>query len=118
MSEGTVARLAAIRAHLDTAPRSKRLADKVCILTGVSGIRLSPAGTLVSNIGQATAWLFAHEGARHIYILDLKADGLEELAKAIRDKYPDVKVKDWIIPRQFSFSPLLFFIISLVFLWS
>jgi NAD(P)-dependent dehydrogenase (short-subunit alcohol dehydrogenase family) len=104
MSEQTIARLAAIRSHIDRAPRSGRLSDKVCILTGVSGFRKaggggsgaaaasSAVGGGYKSIGQATAWLFAHEGARHLYLLDLRSEGLDEFAKAIRDRYPDVKV--------------------------
>jgi hypothetical protein len=93
----TLARLAAIRSHIDKAPRSGKLADKVCILTGVSGIKKAGGGvgggsSYHKNIGQATAWQFAREGARHLYLLDLRSEGLDEFAKAVRDRYPDVKV--------------------------
>ncbi|PWN97227.1 NAD(P)-binding protein [Tilletiopsis washingtonensis] len=81
--EATVARLTAIRAHLESAPRRGRLAGKVAVVTG-AGSR--------SGIGRAAATLFAHEGARHVYCLDFDASNFEELAQLLNKRYPDVKV--------------------------
>lgn len=79
----TRARLETIRTHLATAPRSGKLKGKTCIITGAGSLK---------GIGRATALLFAHEGATHLYILDFVADNLPELKETIRQKYPDVKV--------------------------
>ncbi len=52
-AEQTLARVTAIRKHLDTAPRGGRLQGKVAIVTGANSL---------TGIGRATARLFAHEG--------------------------------------------------------
>ena len=54
--EVTLQRLDRIRNHLDTRPRSGRLAGKVAIVTGCGSL---------SGIGRATALQFAHEGKSH-----------------------------------------------------
>jgi len=72
-----------IRSHLDSAPRTSKLHGKVCIITGV--------GSLI-GIGRAAALLFAHEGAKHLYLLDYDGTNLEELKSTIKQRYPDVKV--------------------------
>lgn len=79
----TVTRIAQIQSHLDNAPRSQRLNDKTCIITGVGSL---------SGIGRASALLFAHHGAHRLYLLDFCADNLPELESTIRQLYPDVKV--------------------------
>ncbi|GJE95067.1 SDR family oxidoreductase [Phanerochaete sordida] len=79
----TVARLQKIQTHLETAPRAGRLRDKVCIVTGVGSLK---------GIGRASAMLFAHEGARHLYLLDFDDTNLPDLKSTIESKYPDVKV--------------------------
>lgn len=55
----TVDRVKAIRAHLDTKPRTGRLAGKVAIVTGTNSL---------TGIGRATARLFAHEGRRSLHV--------------------------------------------------
>jgi len=79
----TAARLNKIQSHLLTAPRSQRLKDKVCIITGVGSLK---------GIGRASAFLYAHEGARHLYLLDFIDTNLAELKSSIHARYPDVKV--------------------------
>ncbi|EKM53923.1 uncharacterized protein PHACADRAFT_257429 [Phanerochaete carnosa HHB-10118-sp] len=79
----TLARLQKIQTHLETAPRARRLKDKVCIVTGAGSLK---------GIGRASAVLFAHEGARHLYLLDFDATNLPDLKSTIETKYPDVKV--------------------------
>jgi len=76
-------RLQKIQAHLQSAPRAGRLRDKVCIITGVGSLK---------GIGRASALAFAHEGARHLYLLDFDESNLHELKKSIQSAYPDVKV--------------------------
>jgi len=76
-------RLAAIKSHLEGLPRSQRLKNKVCIITG-AGSR--------TGIGRASSLRFAHEGAKALYLLDLQKDGLQELKALIKRRYPDVKV--------------------------
>ncbi|KIP02966.1 hypothetical protein PHLGIDRAFT_111463 [Phlebiopsis gigantea 11061_1 CR5-6] len=78
----TVARLQRIQGHLAEAPRSGRLRGKVCVITGVGSVK---------GIGRATAMLFAHEGAKHLYLLDFDETNLPDLKQAIEGKYPDVK---------------------------
>jgi hypothetical protein len=51
--EVTLQRLDRIRNHLDSRPRSGRLAGKVAIVTGCGSL---------AGIGRATALQFAHEG--------------------------------------------------------
>ncbi|KAH9485052.1 Levodione reductase [Psilocybe cubensis] len=77
------ARIKQIQSQLDTAPRTGKLKDKVCIITGV--------GSLL-GIGRAAALTFAHEGARHLYLLDFDPTNLPDLKSTIEKKYPDVKV--------------------------
>lgn len=79
----TLRRLEIIKAHLDTHPRSGRLAGKVAIVTGVGSL---------TGIGRATVKHFAHEGAKHIYALDYDDTNLEELKTTIQGKYTDVKL--------------------------
>jgi len=79
----TVFRLQKIQSHLETAPRGSRLQGKVCIITGVGSLK---------GIGRASAILFAHEGARHIYLLDYDGTNLPDLKSIIETRYSDVKV--------------------------
>ncbi|KAI0661436.1 NAD-P-binding protein [Cubamyces menziesii] len=79
----TLARLDSIRSHLQTAPRTGRLSGKVCVITGVGSLK---------GIGRATAILFAHEGARHLYLSDFDPTNLTNLKETIEKSYPDVKV--------------------------
>ncbi|KAF9647310.1 NAD(P)-binding protein [Thelephora ganbajun] len=79
----TRARLETISTHLETAPRSGKLKGKVCVVTGAGSLK---------GIGRATALLFAHEGAAHLYLLDLVPHNLPELKETIQKKYPGVKV--------------------------
>lgn len=79
----TLTRLNKIRSHLVSAPRNSKLKGKVCIVTGV--------GSLL-GIGRASALLFAHEGAKHLYLLDYDDTNLSELKSTIEKRYPDVKV--------------------------
>ena len=70
--EMTVRRLAKIQGHLSNRPRSERLKDKVCIITGVGSLtgigyvlcRTSMGGFNSCHVYQrrASALLFAHEG--------------------------------------------------------
>ncbi|KAK7692944.1 hypothetical protein QCA50_004585 [Cerrena zonata] len=79
----TLARLDKIQSHLETAPRSSRLKGKVCIITGAGSLR---------GIGRASAILWAHEGAKHLYLVDYDETNLPNLKSTIEGKYPDVKV--------------------------
>lgn len=79
----TLARLEKIQTHLETTPRGSRLKGKVCIITGVGSLK---------GIGRASAILFAHEGAEHLYLLDYDGSNLPDLKSTIEKKYPDVKV--------------------------
>jgi len=78
----TVARLAQIQSRLATAPRTGKLNGKVAVITGVGSLK---------GIGRAAALLFAHEGARHLYLLDFAGDNLPNLKSTIEEQYPDVK---------------------------
>ncbi|KAH9895235.1 NAD-P-binding protein [Cubamyces lactineus] len=79
----TLARLESVRSHLQTRPRCGRLSGKVCVITGVGSLK---------GIGRATAILFAHEGARHLYLSDFDPTNLPNLKETIQKSYPDVKV--------------------------
>ncbi|PFH50912.1 hypothetical protein AMATHDRAFT_75301 [Amanita thiersii Skay4041] len=79
----TVARIERIHSQLANAPRGLRLKDKVCIITGVGSMK---------GIGRAAAIRFAHEGAKHLYLLDYDPTNLPNLEATIVEKYPDVKV--------------------------
>ncbi|KAI0320901.1 sex determination protein tasselseed-2 [Amylostereum chailletii] len=79
----TVARITKIQSHLDTAPRGNKLKGKVCVVTGVGSLK---------GIGRASSLLFAHEGAKHLYLLDFAGENLPNLKLTIEGKYPDVKV--------------------------
>ncbi|EIW82725.1 NAD(P)-binding protein [Coniophora puteana RWD-64-598 SS2] len=79
----TLHRVEQIQSHLSKAPRTQRLKGKTCIITGVNSIH---------GIGRATALLFAHEGAQHLYLLDFSGENLPDLESTIRKQYPDVKV--------------------------
>lgn len=78
----TVARIQKIQSHLDTAPRGSKLKDKVCVITGVGSLK---------GIGRAAALLFAHEGAKHLYLVDFDGTNLPNLKETIENKYLDVK---------------------------
>ncbi|KAG8784830.1 hypothetical protein FRC12_018247 [Ceratobasidium sp. 428] len=79
----TVERLQAIQSQLSTAPRAGKLKGKVCIITGVGSLK---------GIGRATAFAFAHQGAKHLYLLDFAGENLPNLEESLRKEYPDVKV--------------------------
>ncbi|EPQ57345.1 NAD P-binding protein [Gloeophyllum trabeum ATCC 11539] len=79
----TVARIEKIQSHLTNTPRGSRLKGKVCVITGVGSLK---------GIGRATALLFAHEGAHHLYLIDFAPDNLPNLKSTIEKSYPDVKV--------------------------
>ncbi|CAB4422290.1 unnamed protein product [Rhizophagus irregularis] len=64
-----------------------RLCCKVCIITGAGSEK---------GIGRASAWIFAKNGAKAIYVTDYREDLLPQLAKEIQNKYPNVAV----IPRK------------------
>ncbi|KAF7782638.1 hypothetical protein Agabi119p4_2014 [Agaricus bisporus var. burnettii] len=81
--EHTLARIQKIQSHLDNAPRGSKLKGKVCIITGVGSLK---------GIGRATSILFAHEGAKHLYLLDFDGKNLPNLKETIEQKYPGVKV--------------------------
>ncbi|OAV96611.1 hypothetical protein PTTG_02774 [Puccinia triticina 1-1 BBBD Race 1] len=68
-------RLQQIANHFKARNSSKKLSDKVCILTGV-GHEL--------GIGWATAVLFAKEEAKHLYLIDLKGDKFPALVKHLQ----------------------------------
>ncbi|KAI0062914.1 sex determination protein tasselseed-2 [Artomyces pyxidatus] len=78
----TVSRIQKIQSHLSEAPRGIQLKDKVCIITGVGSLK---------GIGRATSLLFAHQGAKHLYLLDFSDENLPNLKSTIEQKYPDVK---------------------------
>jgi len=79
----TVVRLARIQSHLTTAPRTGKLKGKVAIITGVGSLK---------GIGRASALSFAHEGAQHLYLMDLSRENLPNLKSTIDERYPDVTV--------------------------
>jgi len=79
----TAARLEQLTDHLDNTPSSGKLKDKVCIITGVASVK---------GIGRAAALRFAHEGAKHLYLLDYSPDNLPDLKSTIENKYHPVKV--------------------------
>ncbi|KAJ7680442.1 hypothetical protein DFH06DRAFT_973326 [Mycena polygramma] len=81
--ENTKARIQKIQSHLAGSPRGIRLKDKVCIITGVGSSK---------GIGRASALLFAHEGAKHLYLIDFDPTNLPDLKATIEQRYPDVKV--------------------------
>lgn len=81
--KATVARIEKIQSQLKDAPRGIKLKDKVCIITGVGSLK---------GIGRASAIRFAHEGAKHLYLLDYDATNLPNLKETIEQRYPDVKV--------------------------
>ncbi|KAJ7346741.1 hypothetical protein DFH08DRAFT_869186 [Mycena albidolilacea] len=80
--ENTKARIQKIQSHLASSPRGIRLKDKVCIITGVGSLK---------GIGRASALLFAHEGAKHLYLIDFDSKNLPGLKETIEKRYPDVK---------------------------
>ncbi|KAF5380527.1 hypothetical protein D9615_004514 [Tricholomella constricta] len=79
----TTARIQKIQSQIANSPRGTRLTDKVCIITGVGSLK---------GIGRATAIRFAHEGAKHLYLIDFDPTNLPDLKSTIGKLYPDVKV--------------------------
>ncbi|KAL1942434.1 hypothetical protein VTO73DRAFT_6036 [Trametes versicolor] len=79
----TLARLDSVKNHLQTSPRGARLKGKVCVITGAGSLK---------GIGRASALIFAHEGARHLYLSDYDPTNLPDLKATIEKSYPDVKV--------------------------
>ncbi|KAH7924603.1 NAD(P)-binding protein [Leucogyrophana mollusca] len=79
----TLTRVNQIQSHLSNSPRGQRLKGKTCIITGVGSLH---------GIGRASAILFAHEGAHHLYLLDFSGENLPDLKSTIQKAYPDVKV--------------------------
>ena len=65
----TLLRIQKIQSHLDTEPRSSKLKDRVCVITGVGSLKgigwdvLYSSQDLLFNLqSRAAALLFAHEG--------------------------------------------------------
>ncbi|KAJ3764004.1 hypothetical protein EV361DRAFT_969569 [Lentinula raphanica] len=81
--KSSLARIQRIQSHLDTSPRGTRMKGKVCIITGAGSLK---------GIGRASAFLFAHEGAAHLYLSDYDPTHLPKLKDDLQKKYPDVKV--------------------------
>ncbi|KAF8161198.1 hypothetical protein B0H34DRAFT_781794 [Crassisporium funariophilum] len=79
----TTARIQKIQAQLENSARGDKLKGRVCIITGVGSLK---------GIGRAAAILFAHEGAKHLYLIDYDPKNLPDLKSTIENKYPDVKV--------------------------
>ncbi|KAF8339627.1 uncharacterized protein EI90DRAFT_2907642 [Cantharellus anzutake] len=79
----TLTRLDKIQQHIADTPRANKLKGKVAIITGVGSLK---------GIGRAAALLFAHQGARHLYLIDYVEDNLPNLKETIESKYSDVKV--------------------------
>jgi NAD(P)-dependent dehydrogenase (short-subunit alcohol dehydrogenase family) len=79
----TKARIEKIKSQLDNAARGDKLSGRVCIITGVGSLK---------GIGRATSILFAHEGAKHLYLIDFDPTNLPNLKSTIETRYPDVKV--------------------------
>ncbi|KAI9249201.1 hypothetical protein BDA99DRAFT_223420 [Phascolomyces articulosus] len=79
-------RVGQLVAHL--AKSGPSLKDKVCIVTGANSVR---------GIGRATVYALAKRGPKVIFATDLRGDNLEELARDIEMRYPNVAC----IPRQF-----------------
>jgi len=79
----TTARIKQIQSQLDSSIRAGKLRGKVCVVTGVGSLK---------GIGRAASILFAHEGAKHLYLLDFDPTNLPDLKSTIENKYPDVKV--------------------------
>jgi len=46
----------------------------------------------LKGIGRASALSFAHEGAQHLYLMDLSGENLPNLKSTIDERYPDVTV--------------------------
>ncbi|KAJ7703082.1 hypothetical protein B0H17DRAFT_1041534 [Mycena rosella] len=80
--ENTKARIQKIQSHLANSPRGTRLKGKVCIITGVGSLK---------GIGRASALLFAHEGAKHLYLVDFDSTNLPDLKATVERLYPDIK---------------------------
>ncbi|KAG9094922.1 hypothetical protein FRC06_010333 [Ceratobasidium sp. 370] len=80
----TVERLQAIQSQLSMTPRAGKLKGKVCIITGVGSMK---------GIGRAAAFAFAHQGAKHLYLLDFAGENLPNLEESLRKEYPDVTVQ-------------------------
>lgn len=78
----TATRIAQIQSHLQGAA-GQRLKNKVCIITGTGSLH---------GIGRASALLFAHEGACHLYLVDYCPDNLPDLESNLKQSYPEVKV--------------------------
>ncbi|KAI9489356.1 hypothetical protein BDB00DRAFT_618770 [Zychaea mexicana] len=72
-------RVGQIAAHLAKAGSS--LTDKVCIVTGANSIK---------GIGRATVYALAKRGPKVIFATDLRGENLEELARDIEMRYPNV----------------------------
>ncbi|KAJ3989963.1 hypothetical protein F5890DRAFT_1483779 [Lentinula detonsa] len=81
--KSSLARIQKVQSHLDSSPRGTRMKGKVCIITGAGSLK---------GIGRATAFLFAHEGAAHLYLSDYDPTHLSDLRHNLEEKYPDVKV--------------------------
>ncbi|KZO93103.1 3-oxoacyl-reductase [Calocera viscosa TUFC12733] len=79
----TQQRLASIQQHFTSAPRGDKLREKVCVITGVGSLK---------GIGRASAFLYAREQAKHLYLLDFDGANLPNLKEELGKAYPDVKV--------------------------
>ncbi|KAH9815077.1 hypothetical protein DFH28DRAFT_893425 [Melampsora americana] len=78
-----VDRLSQILGHFNSRSSSRKLHGKVCILTGVGNEK---------GIGWATAVLFAQEGAKHMYLLDMDGSALPKLSSKIKGISPEIGV--------------------------
>ncbi|KAG0144593.1 hypothetical protein CROQUDRAFT_659788 [Cronartium quercuum f. sp. fusiforme G11] len=82
-----VDRLEQILRHFEKRTSSKKLIEKVCILTGVGNEQ---------GIGWATAVQFASEAAKHLYLLDMDGNALPKLSDKIRDVSSNTGVSTYV----------------------
>lgn len=101
MSQAAASRIAQLASHISGQEGAQQIVRQATSADGTKGrlhgkIAIITGAGSIMGIGRATAVAFAREGAKAIYVTDLRTELLETLAQELQGSYPGVIV----VPRK------------------